>query len=358
MPPEAQNSSDSSDLKALREENGRLYSVLEANKMLSSSLDLGLVLDGLMERAKEVTDAEASSLMLLDEEKDELFFHTVKGEKSEAIKKIRLRMGEGIAGWVAQHGEPVLVEDAANDPRFSNRADQASSFVTRTMMCVPLQLKRRVIGTVQVLNKGNNQSFHGGDLKIFSILANQAAIAIENARLHEMATVDGMTGLYIKNYFMARLSEEYRRARLQNRPLALLMSDIDFFKKVNDRFGHPGGDRALVELASVIKETVHRLDSDDIAGRYGGEEFCVLLPDSDQSRALEVGELIRKNIESRPIPIGNEEAHITISIGISCLPAHSDYVTDTEDLIKLADEALYICKDQGRNCVALYEERA
>ncbi|MCB1314629.1 MAG: sensor domain-containing diguanylate cyclase [Leptospiraceae bacterium] len=346
------------EYQRMKREIESLHMVLEANKMLSSSLDLEVVLGGLMDRAKDVTEAEASSLMLVDDEKDELYFHTIKGEKSDAIKTIRLRLGEGIAGWVAKEGEPLLVADCAKDPRFSNRADQASQFVTRTMMCVPLQVKRRIIGTVQVLNKRNDQFFNTEDLKIFQILANQAAIAIENARLHEMATVDGMTGLYIKNYFMARLEEEFRRSRLSGGSISLLMSDIDFFKKVNDNFGHQGGDRALVELAQVIRNTVHRLESDDIAGRYGGEEFCVLLPDSGPERAEEVAELIRRNIESHPIDMGEgKEAKITISIGVSSYPLHGDFIHAGDDFVKLADEALYLCKDRGRNCVSLYEKK-
>lgn len=339
----------------LSRENRRLHRALELNALLSSSLDLGVVLDSLMGLARDLLESEASSLMLLDEAAQELYFHTVKGEKSEAIKQIRLKLGEGISGWVAREAKSVLVADAASDPRFYRRADQSSGFVTRSMMCAPLVARRRVIGTVQVLNKRDGNLFSEEDLQLFEILANQAAIAIENARLHTMATVDGMTGLYIKSYFQARMEEEFRRSKNTGQPLSLLMSDIDFFKKVNDNFGHQGGDAALVSLAQVIKDTVHRLGSDDMAGRYGGEEFCVLLPQSDPQRALEVGEMIRRNIESTPIPIGDREAHITISIGISSYPLHSAHIQNTDDFIRLADEALYLCKGRGRNCCALYE---
>jgi diguanylate cyclase (GGDEF)-like protein len=293
--------------------------------------------------------------MLVDEEKEELYFHTITGDKSEAIRNIRLKLGEGISGWVAKEGKPVLVADAASDPRFSRKADDSSSFVTRSMMCVPLQARRRVIGTVQVLNKVGDQRFDEDDLRIFQPMANQAAVAIENARLHTLATVDGTTGLYIKSYFKARMQEEFRRAKATGQPLSMLMSDIDFFRNVNNTYGHQGGDQALVELAGVIKETVHRLGSDDIAGRYGGEEFCVLLPESGPERGLEVGELIRKNIESRQIPVGDEFTQITISIGVASYPLHKAHIEDVDDFVKLADDALYICKNRGRNCVSLYE---
>lgn len=341
-------------LQALERENHKLYETLEVSRILSSSLTLEIVLGTLMEKAKELLDAEASSLMLVETEKQELYFHTVRGDKSDAVKKIRLKLGEGIAGWVALEGKPVLVADASDDPRFYKKADQISQFVTRSMMCVPLKVKKKIIGTVQVLNKINNGYFDEADLRIFEILADQAAIAIENARLHELATVDAMTGLYRKDYFLARLQDEYMRAKSTGGKVAILMSDIDHFRRVNNDYGHQAGDAALVELARVILETVQDLNEDDIAGRYGGEEFCVLLPDSGPERALEVGELIRKNIEARPIQIEGNEVFITISVGVSAIPDNAGSVTEAEDMIKLADEALYICKDSGRNCVAMY----
>ncbi|MBE7438749.1 MAG: sensor domain-containing diguanylate cyclase [Spirochaetales bacterium] len=345
-------------IEKLQNENWHLYEVLEVMTLISARLDLRQVLDTLMEKARDVMNAEASSLMLVDEETQELYFHTLKGgEESEKLRDLRLKVGEGISGWVAQEGKPVLVEDASQDPRFSRKGDAKSSFVTRSMMCVPLKISRRVLGTVQVLNKKDQQPFNSTDLRIFSALANQAAIAIENARLHELATVDGMTGLYLKNYFLARLEEEFRRTRQGGGQLSLIMSDIDHFKKVNTEHGHLGGDAALIELAHVIKDTVYELGGDDMAGRYGGEEFCVLMPDTGPDRALEVAEKIRTNIESHPIPIDGKFANITISIGIASYPRHKDHLSTAEDFIRLADEALYICKDAGRNCAKFYESR-
>ena len=351
------NDSSENELDILRKENERLHQVLSVNQIITASLNLEFVLDTLMDKAKEVVDAEASSLMLLDEETDELYFYTVKGEKSELLKTLRLKLGEGISGWVAREGKAVLIEDCSKDPRFFKKADEMSDFVTKTMMCVPLKVGKKILGTVQVLNKKNNQFFDAKDLQIFEITSDQAAIAIENARLHKMATIDGMTGLYLKHYFLARLSEEYKRAKNKNIPVSLIMSDIDFFRNVNNNYGHQGGDAALVALAEVIRETVIDFGEDCIPGRYGGEEFCVLLPETDADRALELAERIRKNVESKKIIIDGQEVKITISVGASSYPVHKDLIHDPEDFVKLADEALYICKDKGRNCVALYERK-
>lgn len=342
-------------MESLIRERDQLYRILEVNAVISRSLRLEAVLSLLMEKAKEVTEAEASSLMLVDEDAQELYFHTIRGEQSEAIRHIRLKIGEGIAGWVAKEGKPLLVADASHDPRFSRKADQASTFVTKTMMCVPLVVSRGVIGTVQVLNKQNGEFFDETDLRLFEVMAIQAAIAIENARLHEMATVDGTTGLYKKDYFILRMQEEFRRSKTQNRPMSVIMSDIDFFKKVNTNYGHLGGDTALVELARVIRETVAEDGSDVMPGRYGGEEFCVLIPGAGPEAALAVAERIRKRIEAEPIHIGDQVTHITISIGVSSWPEHKDHIQALEDFFRLADEALYICKDRGRNCCSLYD---
>ncbi|MCE9597890.1 MAG: sensor domain-containing diguanylate cyclase [Spirochaetia bacterium] len=345
-------------LEDVLRERDRLYRILEVNTVISRSLRLEAVLALLMEKAKEVTEAEASSLMRLDEDTQELYFHTIQGDKSDAIRHIRLKVGEGIAGWVAKEGKPLLVADCSKDPRFSRKADQASTFVTKSMMCVPLVVSRGVIGTVQVLNKQNGDFFDETDLRLFEVMANQAAIAIENARLHEMATIDGTTGLYKKDYFVSRMEEEYRRSRNQNRPMSVIMSDIDHFKNVNTNFGHLGGDAALVELARVIRETVQEEGPEMMPGRYGGEEFCVLIPGEGPDQALALAEKIRKRIETEPIHIGDQVTKITISIGVSCWPLHQEHIQGLDDFFRLADEALYICKDRGRNCSSLYDPSA
>ncbi len=344
-------------IEKLERKIDKLTQVLEANMYLSSTLNLTFVLERLLAKAREVLDAEASSLMLLDEEKQELYFHTVLGEKSEILKNIRLRLGEGIAGWVAQNIQSVLIEDCSKDPRFYKKADETSGFITRSMICVPIVYRKRVLGTIQVLNKKNNQNFDYEDLKIFEIMASQSAIAIENARLHNLATIDNSTGLYRKEYFLMRLKDEYKRFLFTGTPVSVILSDIDHFKRVNTEYGHLGGDIALKELAKVILSVIHETGEDDIAGRVGGEEFCVLMPSAGETRAMEIAEMIRTRIENHVFQIGDRIAKITISLGIASLPYHSDLAQKEEDLLQLADEALYICKDRGRNCSALYSKK-
>ena len=346
-------------IEKLERENLRLSHILETSALLSSDLVLERVIDDLLEKAKLLCGAENSSVMLLDKKTQELYFYAIHNflfqEINNDLLNLRLRLGEGITGWVAKHAKAVLVEDCSKDLRFSKRADEKTSYQTRSMMCVPLKFKDRVLGTIQIVNRIDHTFFDEADLNILELLANQAAVAIESARLHEMATIDATTKLYMKDYFLARLEEEYNEAKIKNKPISLLMSDIDFFKKVNDKFGHQGGDIALIELASVIRESMRDLGRDVMVGRYGGEEFCVLLPNKDEKETFEIGELIRKNIEAHPIPINGKTENITISIGYTTYPKHKDYLKSSLDMIKFADEALYTCKKRGRNCVSAYE---
>ena len=152
---------------------------------ISSVMEVQRLLEMIMGKSKEVMDAEASSLMLLDEETQELVFQVATGEKGEAIREVRLPLGRGIAGWVAQAREPLLVPDAYEDSRFNPEADKRSGFRTRSVLCVPLMIQDRILGVVQVLNNKNKESFEQRDLQTFTSFADSAAIAIENARLYE-----------------------------------------------------------------------------------------------------------------------------------------------------------------------------
>ena len=152
---------------------------------ISSVMDVQPLLEMIMEKSKELMDAEASSLMMLDEEEQELVFQVATGEKGQALREIRVPVGRGIAGWVAQTKQALLVPDAYKDPRFNPEADKRSGFRTKSIMCVPLMMQDRVLGVVQVLNHKQRGSFEERDLRTFTSFADHAAIAVENARLYE-----------------------------------------------------------------------------------------------------------------------------------------------------------------------------
>lgn len=161
-----------------------LKTLAKFSAILNSTLDPREVQRRAMEAATELMKAETGSLLLVDEEKNELYFEVALGEKGAQVKEIRLKVGEGIAGWVAEHGEPLIVDDVQSDPRFAKKADKKSSFVTRNMICVPVRIKEKMIGVLQAINR-LEEAFEQEDLELFQMLANQVAIAIDNARLME-----------------------------------------------------------------------------------------------------------------------------------------------------------------------------
>jgi diguanylate cyclase (GGDEF)-like protein len=164
------------------------------------------------------------------------------------------------------------------------------------------------------------------------------------------ASTDGLTGLYNYRYFINVLQQEFKRALRYNRPLALLMIDIDFFKHYNDTNGHLAGDNTLQTVAAIIKESCRDVD---IVVRYGGEEFAVLLPETTAMEAKEIAERIRKNVEEYPFPNGNLQPNgqLTISIGIS---GFHDEAYSYIELVEFADIALYDAKRSSRNCTCIY----
>ena len=171
--------------KQKEEEIAKMSALMEASIIINSTRNLDELLKIIMQSAEKVMQAEASSVFLIDSEKNELYFEMATGPKEEELKKIRLKMGEGIAGWVAYTGEALLVPDVSKDPRFAKRVDEQTKFITRSVICVPLKVRNQTIGVVQVLNKISGQSFSKSEIKFLEALASQAAIAIENANLYE-----------------------------------------------------------------------------------------------------------------------------------------------------------------------------
>ena len=211
-------------------------------------------------------------------------------------------------------------------------------------------MKNEAIGVINISNKKNNKFFTRQDMEFMEALANQAAIAIDNAKLYELATKDGLTKLYIYRHFYALLETEIQRSLRYQRNMSLLMMDIDFFKNINDSYGHLLGDQILREISSVINSTIRKID---VAARYGGEEFAIILPETSAKSARVIAERLRKNIENMRLEISEEiTLQTTVSIGISEFPLHGE---TAKDIINCADIALYEAKRNGRNCTYQYD---
>jgi putative nucleotidyltransferase with HDIG domain len=163
----------------------QLATLVELGAILNSSLEPKEVINRAMEAAIRLMQCEVGSLLILDAEKNELFFEVALGEKGEAVKEMRLKVGEGIAGWVAEHMESLIVPDVSKDQRHSIRVDDNSGYITRDILCVPVTVKQKLIGVLQAVNKRGDKTFNNEDLELFQLLANQVAIAIENATLYD-----------------------------------------------------------------------------------------------------------------------------------------------------------------------------
>ncbi|OQA19875.1 MAG: Phytochrome-like protein cph2 [bacterium ADurb.Bin363] len=327
-----------------------LYSVSQTVNQ-TDDLDelLVMILDAII---KGVT-SEKGSIMLVDEETGTLVLRVYKDQYTVVnTERPRLfKVGEGIAGTVAQTGKPIVANKGYKDPRFMVRPEEEEDMKIKSLLCVPMIINEKIIGVVNVTNKRKGKDYDEDDLGLLTTLATQIAIIIDKARLHELAILDGLTQLYIHRYFQIRLDEEILRSKRYGYQFALIMFDIDHFKKFNDNYGHQQGDIVLIEVAKLIKQNI-RLNV-DIPARYGGEEFAVILPGQNADKAKIFAERLRRKIELYEFPGQSEPLHVTISIGIGSYPIDS---TIKNQLIYVTDQALYYAKENGRNQVWTVQE--
>src|SRR2546425_4973003 len=262
-------------------------------KALTSSLDLDSILQTIMEKMAEYFRPDTWSLLMVDVEKDELYFAIAVGTASETLKNVRLKVGEGIAGWVAKHGERLIVPDVYTDPRFAKRIDEMTKLETRSIICVPLRSKLRVLGVIQLVNV-HMEHFTDQETFFLQSLCDYAAIAIENARavekIQELTITDDCTGLYNARHLYKTLETEVYRSSRFGYEFTVVFLDLDHFKQVNDTHGHLVGSKLLNEIGYAIKANLRLIDS---AFRYGGDEFVVLLPQTGKEPALLVARRLR-----------------------------------------------------------------
>mgnify|MGYP001176910229 CR=1 FL=1 len=324
-----------------------LYNV--SNKMNYVS-DRDELLRIIMNNAIDALKAQKGSIMLLNDDK-ELELSLVSGHTHQMKSYIKLKMGDGVAGTVAETGQPFIINRGENDELFKKYAEYIERAQIESLLCVPLKIEDRVIGVINIVNKKDNLKFNANDTKLMMVLGSQAAVTINKARVYEESITDGMTKLFIHRYFQVLLDEELKRSARYGTKLSLMLFDVDHFKKFNDTYGHQQGDIVLIEAAKIVKDSVRA--NIDIPCRYGGEEFTVIMPETDAAGAKVLAERLRKRIEAYEFPGQEKPLHVTISIGVSIFP---DDATEKLMLIKKADDALYRAKEAGRNNTQIYSE--
>lgn len=323
----------------------------ELGKALTSSLQLDQVLRTIMEKINEVLRPDTWSLLLMDTERQELYFQIATGQGADALKDVRIKPGQGVAGWVAQTGKAVVVPDTSQDARFLGQVDERTKLATRSIVAVPVRFRDQCLGVIELINCIGPEGFSHRDLALLEALADYAAIAIENARhvqrIHELTITDDCTTLYNARHLNFILDTEIYRSHRYAFEFSLIFIDLDHFKNVNDTYGHLMGSKLLSEIGAAIKEKCRLID---LAFRYGGDEFVVLLPQTSKENALAVAQRLHKLIgETIWLKDAGLNVHITTSAGVASYP--SDSRTKAE-LLHLADEAMYYVKNTTRDAVA------
>ncbi|MBK5277087.1 MAG: sensor domain-containing diguanylate cyclase [Desulfuromonadales bacterium] len=333
--------------------NNELTSMIEIGKALTSSLDVHAVLEMIMKQVDRLIKPKAWSLLLVDETSQDLVFEIAVSPVAEQLKGITLKQGEGIAGWVAQHGQPLLIPDVRLDPRFAAHFDEDLSFKTRSIIAVPMKIQEQVIGVIELINSYDELVFDDVDLSILTAIADFAAIALVNARnfdrINELVLTDDLTGLYNSRHFGHLIEREFLRALRYQTELSLVFLDLDHLKSINDAHGHLVGSRMLSELGRLIGRNIRDCDS---AARYGGDEFVIILPQSGKQQAVSMATKLLDLLRSTEfISDDNQLIQLTASFGVATYPQDAE---SSVELTRAADIAMYDAKMAGRNCVKGY----
>ncbi|HET6464046.1 MAG TPA: sensor domain-containing diguanylate cyclase [Nitrospiria bacterium] len=339
---------------ALAQRSKELSFFINSGKALTSTLEFNKILRVIMERALRLIKCDAWSLLLLDEEAQELRFVAAKGTRG--IKKVRLKVGQGIAGWVAKTGQPLIIQDIRKDRRFKRAADRIMRFKTRSVLCVPIVNKKRTIGVLEMINKQNRKPFDETDQDLLRKLVDQAAIALERASLYErmsnLAITDDLTKLFNFRYLDQILDREINRCRRYGSLLSLIFFDMDYFKHVNDVHGHLMGSKVLVEVARILVENLRDVD---IIARYGGDEFVVVLPETNVETAVRITHRLHKSLKAHEfLKEEGLQIRMSASFGVAGYPEHA---MTKRDLVRMADQAMYVAKNSGRDQICLAEKR-
>jgi diguanylate cyclase (GGDEF)-like protein len=338
-------------------QNARLYSLeqqrarqLQAINAIAQQTTAVLDLEELLGRVCQLIQSafRVSHVSLFLREDHDLVLRAHHGTLTP-----RLQQGGRFAASTEPWASILASNSTATETNLCEAPSTKFLVESASRMCIPLVSFGQTLG-ILALDSALSNAFRDGDLQSLESVADICATAIQNAhyveRVKQLAYLDGLTGIFNRRFFELRIMEEIERARRYGNGMAIIMADIDHFKRLNDEFGHVLGDEVLRQVSSLIHQQVRKID---VVCRYGGEEFCILLTQANGEQAMVIAEKLRKMVAAWQFP--GVPSTVTISAGAAALPEHG---TTRDQLVKAADAALYAAKQSGRNRVCLASTRS
>ena len=345
------------EISILRARIFELYTLYTLSKTLNMSAQVNGFFENIINILKNSLKIEEFCFLLKNEECNDLKVWKANGDIYDTIKDVSFKTGEGLSGIAADSGEPILINDVSKDKRFLYYKDKIPNI--GSFMSIPLKLSNNKVIGVLNLHKRETNAFKEHEKTLFCDVAQDIAHTIERAKLYEKAQKesisDYLTKLYTRKYFLDTCYREHNKAERYEGIFSVIIADIDYFKYLNDTYGHSFGDEILKKLAYILKSNVREMD---VVSRYGGEEFAILLPGTEKVNATLIAEKLRATVEKELVIVSSsgEAEKTTITAGISTYPQDGKTV---EEIIAAADKFLYIGKEHGRNRVihtALFEQ--
>ena len=330
-----------------------LEQLLDIAKSFCQNLDFSNLLESIVYICMAQMHVLGAEIFVRDFYSNDRFF--LETEKNSTGEKLSIPVSAPIITKLVELEMPITFNE------LKEIMDSSSIKIIEDLnptLIVPLILKNQLNGMLilqeRIAIDGVDTSYTEYEQNQIMNIASLAAVAINNATLLERSSTDMMTHLKLKYYFFNTLSEAMYDAYVAKQTIGVLMLDIDFFKKFNDTYGHECGDFVLITVADLIRKSLRDTDT---ASRYGGEEFTVLLNDTEKEGAMMVGERIRSTIDGHDFVYEGQHLHVTISIGVAIFNSDTNYCNSPKELINLADKGLYESKSNGRNKVTYYEEK-
>jgi diguanylate cyclase (GGDEF)-like protein len=319
----------------------------QLTRSLTSSFDLDTILRTILDHMERTIQAELWTLLILDDSRQELYYAIAAGGGQEKLRDLRVKVGEGVAGWVVEHGETLLVPEAVDDPRLISSESKPRK--VRSLIALPLRGRKGTQGAIEIFNPRVEQMTDYA-IAFLHILADHAAIAIENAhdvaRISQLTITDDTTGLYNVRHLYDVLSRNLELCKAAELPVSLAFLDLDRFKQVNDIHGHLIGSGLLASVGRRLQELSR---PGDMCFRYGGDEFVMLMPATGPEAALAHTAELHRALMATEFRMKNQlMLRVSASVGLASAPADG---ATLHAIIGAADARMYDVKNSGRGQV-------